>query len=276
MNAMKMAALTGSLLLVAATANAGPPITIDDFGVSLIDFETPPIFDFSRTETSSDGSIVSTWNLTHDRLGRIRGTIVDRDAAGGGVVLSTLVHGRCHTADGMTTVTQRLTGRGDLGNGDSMRSSTEVRGEIHGWGAEARMQAHFVVRTCTKLRNPITEKHQTFCNDTAFEREFSYANAGNWHMRLALEHSGSRVIGTGSIATGVATSQPRTEEVAVSGTFVPGGVSVLRLKPKTRGGFGPVVLRATLTEEEDLSLTVFEVHEAKGSLLGQRFDEVLP
>lgn len=271
MNTSRTLAATLTLAAVLATqAQAGPTITIDGFGASIVQFETPPVFDFTSHTVDSHDGVTTTWDVDHAANGRLRGRIVD--STGGAVTLTTVISGLIRGNDGTTTIRQKLRGSGDLGNKDSIRSIGLVRGTFSGWGADATLTATTKMRTCTRLFDPVRKVHRTLCNDGSFQKQYDYANAGDWLLRVALNHNGSTLFGAGSMFTGTS----RDADVSVAGTYLPGGRSVLKLGPKDARGQGKVSLSVTLVAAEDGSLQITQVHELRGMLLGQRFNEVVP
>jgi hypothetical protein len=267
--------------MCAGPAAANPPDIALENEFHVITFSTPGVYDFSVDETESNGTIVSRYLVSHDRKGKILGFLSDTSDH---IALTTDVSGTCKTSNGVTVLTEKFKGRGDLGNGDSMFSRATKRSEVHGIGTGATLFSSLKIKTCVRLKQPFSEKVSTVCNSGGGNSETYLGDLGNWSVRLHITQPvPGEILGLGTISTGIE-KQPkyvRTTEVIAAGSLKledgePAGgygIAKIKLTPLQDDGDGPVTITARLNGV--LYPGIVEVLEVKGKLLGQKFNEVV-
>jgi hypothetical protein len=270
---LALAISLGALTPLRAAAQT-PSILIDDLGVHQITFTTPGVFDFSSHQSFEDGGISFTTEAVQDARGRILGT--GRDV-GGDFDVKHLIKGKCRSANGVSRLVFRMLSQGSVGSGDpeEYKALGVMRGEVHGWGADAQFVGTLRSRVCLKDEDPILERTKIICRSNTIDHTFSLANAGNWQIRIFIDRIGDRIIGAASITTAVAiASNTRTFDVSVNGKVDSDGVATIDLKPMDASGLGSVRLIGSVIHDPVLDVpTLVAIDEVKGRLLGQGFNE---
>ncbi len=260
-----------TLTLGVGPALAAPP-TIGLVGSThVISFTTPGIYDFSASDSSSNGTIANATLISHDLKGKIEGIIVDK---GGNIELTTEITGKCKRTGNVTVITEKLKGYGDLGNGDLIYSRGSKRSEIHG----TTMFSTTKVKTCTRFKQPFSEKFSTSCGTGGAQKEYPLGNRGDWEVRIDLEQPVvGELLGIGSISTNVHSSQfKRTTEVIVAGKYRGDGTAKLKMISLQDGGDGPVTIVAQVVAGPGVHYpAITGVLGVSGKLLGQKFNEVV-
>jgi len=263
------------VLAVASTATAAPPvITLDGFA-HVVTFTSPEVYDFTTEDSSSHGEIASATFISHDLKGNLEGILIDK---GDDIELTTEFTGKCKTSNGITVITEKLKGYGDLGNGDSLSSRGSKRSEIHGSGPGATIVSTLKIKTCVKLRLPFSEdKYSVHCNSNVTGHEAPFSRSGDWSVRMELNQPDiGDIFGTGSITTNIHSAKfKRTTDVIVEGSYRD-GIAKLKLSSLFKGGDGPVTLIVEMVAGPGVTHpAVLAIREAKGKLLGQKFNEVV-
>jgi hypothetical protein len=273
--ATTIATLGLTAVLAAGSAAAAPATITLEGSTHVINFTTPGIYDFSANESSSDGVIANATLISHDLKGKIDGIIIDKGAS---IELTTEITGTCKRSGGVTVITEKMKGYGDLGNGDVIASRGKKRSEVRGAGAGAILFSVLKVKTCTKFKQPFSEKYSTVCGTGGGEHQTLIGDRGDWQVRMELQQPVvGEILGTGSISTNVHSAQfKRTTEVIVAGRYdEKDGTAKLKLTPLFAGGDGPVTILAEVVAGGGVQWpAVTNVLEVKGKLLGQKFNEV--
>jgi len=259
--------------LASGPAAAAPPVIALDGSTHVLTFTTPGIYDFTASESSSDGGIAHATIISHDVRGKIVGIIIDQ---GGMIELTTEIKGTCKKSRGMTVVTSKLIGYGDLGNGDSIASRGRKRSEVHGVGAAATLASTVRLKTCVKFRQPFSTKTVTQCEKGEVSNEVPLGNAGDWIARIELQQPVvGELLGTGSISTAIHSAQyKRTTEVIAAGSLRNDGTAKIKLTPLFEGGDGPVTIIAEVVAGPGVQWpAITNVLAVKGKLLGQKFND---
>ena len=271
----------GSLLALAALPDLAeaqaPVITPDpdpDFaGRYVVSVVTPPILDYSRTTMLEAGGSVTTTMLVEDVRGRIRGTTT---TSGPVINDEGRLRGRVSTKQGLPFVQLRTIEVGTVGE-DKIRSVAKLAAHLEGWGPDATLVGQLKQHYCAIVTDPIRKVKKKICTDNAPAFNEPVPDAGSWEVRAALDRSGDRIIGAASISTGFGgAATRRTVDATVSGTVSSSsGLATVKLKPMDPAILrGSVTLIGPLVEDADGQLYFSSVHEVKGKLLGQAFDEV--
>ena len=260
-----------SLVLLPALALAQVPVVTFSQGVTEVLFETPGVYDFSRNYVSSDpdGSTVSI-GVTHDADGRLSGFV---NTVNGNVDIRGTLTGKVRTVEGTTLMKETLRSRGTTTGGKpDFRSIGVTTGRIAGLGGGAVLISKQSSTACIRMK--FGGKAKTVCNKTVLkDRQSPFAHAGDWRVRLAFDASGTDIAGTGTITVGASTDDARSFEVLVNGRFDPAtGDATLTLEPTTDAGLGTVTIQGVVVPNTEGD-RLHAVHEVKGRLLGQKFNE---
>jgi hypothetical protein len=240
-------------------------------GQYVVTIVTPPVLDYGRTTTLDAGGNVTTTVLTQSTRGRIKGTSTTSGPAING---EGTFSGRVMTRQSQPFVVLRSVDRGDI-NGDKTLSVIRMAARLDGWGDGSRLVGQLAIRYCALITDPIRDVKKKICTGNSPGIDQAAPHLGTWEARLALDTSGGRVIGAGSIATGVRAGGTRVSDVAVSGSVSSDGLATVRLDPMDKSAFvGSVTLVGPLVGDADGQMRFASVHEVKGKLLGQSFDEV--
>jgi hypothetical protein len=172
----------------------------------------------------------------------------------------------------------KMKGYGDLGNGDSMRAVGTKKSEVHGSGASTTLFSTLRIKTCVTQRLPFSQKTHTSCSSGGGPHESPLGNKGDWRIRVQLQQPVvGELLGTGSITTNVRSAKyKRTTDVIAAGKVREDGTAKVKLTPLYDDGDGPVTLTVRVVAGPGVQWpAVTQVLEAKGKLLGQKFNEVL-
>jgi hypothetical protein len=260
-------ALLGTLLL--ANANAGveeqlaPPTIFKDWhGAFHIEFTTPSVFDLS-----------SDW-VQHDAQGHLSGAI--RTTDGGDIDIVSEISGTCKMSRGVTTVKQRVVSRGVVGGGDELRSVSNYKGTMVGYGGAAKLVGINQTRACLKFDYaPFSTKKIVVCTNSVDDRVWDHD--GRWAIRLEFDNVGKKLTGTAKVY--VAEGYPEKAKdyaTVVTGKLDPDGEANFKLTPIDDNGIGGTIkLRAVvIPRNADTAPELVEILEVGGKILGQKFAEV--
>jgi hypothetical protein len=178
------------------------------------------------------------------------------------------------TRDALPFLQLRTIEKGDI-NGDKTLSAISIRARLEGWGDASRLVGSMRIRQCFIVTDPIRDVKRKICSANDPEITQDAPHLGTWEVRLALDVAGGRVIGAGSIATAVLAGGTRVADVTVSGSVGADGIATVRLVPMDKSILsGSVTLIGPLVADADDQRYFAAVHEVKGKILGQSFDEV--
>lgn len=252
-----------------------PTITPDPdpnkLGQYVVTIFTPALVDYAGTSTLDAGGNVTTTVLTQSTRGRVRGTTTTSGPAINGKGRLT---GRVMTRNGLPFIQLRSLEHGDI-NGDETLSFIRSAARLEGSGSDSRLVGEMKIRYCAIVTDPIRDVKKKICsrNDPGMDR--AAPHLGTWQVKLALFSSGTSVSGAGSIETGVLVGGGRETDVKVSGTIGANGLATVKLEPMDKSVLaGTVTLVGPIVENADGDALFSAVHEVKGRLLGQSFDEV--
>jgi hypothetical protein len=252
---------------------ADPTVDLDG-STHVITFTSPPVYDVSTDETSSDGVLDSKTAITQDLKGNIDGIIIDQGAT---IALTTQIHGTIRRTGGVTVIKEKEIGEGDLGNGDLLRSRGTKQSVVVPSPGGATLHSVLKIKTCAFFKKPFSEKYSKVCNKGGGEHESPFARSGDWIVRVELERSpNGELSGFGTIITNVHSAQFKREtDVIISGTSKDEGLAKMKLSPLFSGGDGPVTVVAQIDTGGELTRypAILFVISVKGKLLGQKLSE---
>jgi len=258
------------LTALAGRAGAADPVVDLEGGTHVVTFTSPPVYDVSANESSSDGTISSVTLIDQDRQGNIEGVLVDQ---GTSVTLTTNITGTIRRSGGVTVIKEKEIGDGDLGNGDMMKSRGSKRSVVVEGPGGKTLHSAIKIKTCAFFKKPFSEKYSKVCSSNGFEHDSPFARSGDWIVRVDLEQSPSgELFGFGKIITNVHSSQFKREtDVIISGLAKDEGLAKIKLSPLFEGGDGPVSMVAQINGTQHPAILF--VISVKGKLLGQKFAE---
>lgn len=270
-----LAILAVGTVVPAGRAGAAEPAVALEGSTHVLTFTSPPVYDVSENDSSSNGSINNVTLVDQDQKGNIDGVIVDQ---GSSITLTTNLTGTIRRSGDKTVLKVKEQGTGDLGNGDTMISRGTKRSVVtQTWGG-ATIHSDIKIKTCSFFKKPLSDKYSKVCAGNAFSHDGPYSRSGDWTVRLDLEQSASgELFGFGKIITNVHSAEfLRETDVIISGQAKDEGLAKIKLSPLFEGGDGPVTIVAQLNGAGDTTShpAVLFVMSVKGKLLGQKFSEV--
>lgn len=268
-----------AILAMGITASVGPADAAEpaiglEGPTHVLTFTSPPVYDVSENESSSNGSIDSVTLVDQDLKGNIDGVIVDQ---GTSITLTTNLEGTLRRSGDATILKVKESGSGDLGNGDTMISKGTKRSVITQTPFGAVVHTELKIKTCSFFRLPFSKKVSKVCGGNASSHDGPWSRSGDWTVRLDLEQSPSgELFGFGKIITNVHSAQFRREtDVIIDGIAKDQGLAKMKLSPLFEGGDGPVTIVAQINGAGDATShpAVLFVISVKGKLLGQKLNE---
>jgi hypothetical protein len=264
-----LAILTAGAVFAARVDAADPGVDLEG-STHVITFTSPPIYDVSIHDSSSNGATSTERAIYQDQKGNIEGVIAD---VGTKIWLTTNVTGTIRRSGDVTVIKEKEIGDGDLGNGDMMKSRGSKRSVVVEGPTGTTLHSALKIKTCALFKKPFSEKYSKVCSSSAFEHDSPFARSGDWVVRLDLEQSPSgELFGFGKIITNVHSSQfQRETDVIISGDAKDEGLAKMKLSPLFEGGDGPITLVAQINGTQHPAILF--VISVKGKLLGQKFAE---
>jgi hypothetical protein len=248
-------------------ANASP----DFVGEYIIDVETPPILDYTTADASPDSS-GTTRIVSEDENGRLRGTSTTHS---GVIDSASVLTGKVSTKKHLPFVQMKIVDVGTIDD-DPTIAVGKLTASVFGWGADSYLVGEQLMKFCITMKDPIADRRRRICVPQRIAVEQHVPHIGTWQVRLALDRSGDFVSGPGWIVTApLDPARIRFFEVeAVGKISTKTGLATVRLISRTDPSPGVVTLIGPIVGNFDDPQAFGAIHEVKGKLLGQSFDEV--
>jgi hypothetical protein len=131
------------------------------------------------------------------------------------------------------------------------------------------------MKFCMTMEDPIAQRKRRICMPYWNEVHEKVPHIGTWQVMLSLERIGSSVEGLGWLVTSAKRDETaRLYELDAHGKISPKtGLAKVVLRPQDPSP-GTVTLIGELVGDEFDQQHFASIHEVKGKLLGQSFDEV--
>lgn len=268
---MLLRALTAALVVLPAVASAqAPKIFLNEGspGEYIIEIATPPVLDYSFHGSKTAGTELT---LQQDVSGKLTGY-----SKTSGVTISSeaSISGKVKTREGLPYVQMTTVDRGVI-DGDPTYAVGKLRAFLSGWGSSSLLVGELFMKLCMTMEDPITEKKRRICmpNHTVVEEQVP--DIGTWQVMLSLERIGDHLEGLGWLVTSAKRDETaRLFEFDAHGKISPKtGLAKLTIRPQ-KPSPGTVTLIGTLAENAHGQAYFAAIHEVKGKLLGQSFNEV--
>lgn len=270
--------LTAVLVALPTLAAAqAPKIILNDASLDeyIIEFETPTVLDYTFHGSKTPGT---TLDVAQDEKGKLIGRMHTS-----GVTISGdgTIKGKVKTVDALPYVTTTTVEKGVI-DGDATYAVAKLRASLWGWGSESMLVGEMFMKYCMTIEDPIAQRKRRICAPYWHQIEEKVPHIGTWQVMLAsLSLYGSTEIeGLGWIVTSSKRDETaRLYEAAVYGKIsTKTGLAKVVVQPSKLPDAPPSPGTVTLigkVKVEAKGLVHFTaIHEVKGKLLGQSFDEV--
>ncbi len=263
--------LVAVLALTPAVAAAQAPkvyLNPGSAGEYIIEIETPPILDYTFHGSKTAGT---TLDLVQDVSGRLTGS---SHTSGVTITSDAVITGKVKTRDGLPYVQMKTVDQGEI-DGDPTHAVGKFRASLHNWGADSMLVGDLIMKLCMTMEDPITEKKRRICMPQWLPVEEQVPHIGTWQVWLSLERFGDHVEGLGWLVTSSGRDETaRVFEVDAHGKISrQTGLAKVTVRPQ-KPSPGTVTLIGKLNDDQNGQQYFTAIHEVKGKLLGQSFDEV--
>jgi hypothetical protein len=162
-------------------------------------------------------------------------------------------------------------------DGDPTTTVSKLKASFYGWGDESKLDGAIATKFCLTTEEP-SGKRRRLCGSDTSPFAKSLPHTGDWQVIMSLEDLGGGMIdGLGFIVLAAHDdATARLFEMDAKGKVnARTGLVKLEVKPrKDLPSPGKVTIIGTLAYDADDVPHLASIHEVKGKLLGQAFNEV--
>ena len=234
-------------------------------GEYIIEIETPTVLDYTFHGSKTAGT---TLDLDQDVSGRLTG----HSHTGGATITSdAVIAGKVKSRQSLPYVQMTTVDQGVI-DGEPTYAIGKLRASLYDWGANSMLVGELFMKFCMTMEDPIALRKRRICMPHWQSIEEKVPDIGTWQVMMSMEQIGDYVEGLGWLVT----SAKRDETARLFEFDAHGkvsrrtGLAKVTIRPQDPSP-GTVTLIGKLAED---GTHFTAIHEVKGKLLGQSFDEV--